>query len=86
VHFLGLLAQWPARFGTNLHAYVLMDNHYHLLVETPEANLSRLEQWLNVSYTNWMFAYRSINSAAARNQAHSPLPAGQLSAFPVMAF
>jgi len=57
-----------------------------MLVETPEGNLSRLEQWLNVSYTNWMFAYRSINSAAARNQAHSPLPAGQLSAFPVMAF
>ena len=47
VHFLELLAQWPARFGANLYAYVLMDNHYHLLVETSEANLSRLEQWLN---------------------------------------
>ena len=53
VHFLELLAQLPARFGAHLHAYVLMENHYHLLVETPEANLSRLEQWLNVSYTNW---------------------------------
>ena len=28
VHFLELLAQWPARFGANLHAYVLLDNHY----------------------------------------------------------
>jgi hypothetical protein len=27
-----------------------MDNHYHLLVETPEANLSQALQWLNVSY------------------------------------
>jgi putative transposase len=32
---------------------VLMPNHYHLLVETPEANLSRVGQWLNVSYSVW---------------------------------
>jgi REP element-mobilizing transposase RayT len=43
-HFLDLLAQLPARFGTRLHAYVLMPNHYHLLLETPEANLSRVGQ------------------------------------------
>ena len=30
-----------------------MDNHFHLLLETPEANLSRAMQWLNVSYTVW---------------------------------
>src|SRR5258708_38313654 len=30
-----------------------MGNHYHLLVETPEANLSRAMQWLNVSYSIW---------------------------------
>jgi len=52
-HFLELLAEWPARFGVRLHAYVLMDNHYHLVVETPEPNLSRALHWLNVSYTTW---------------------------------
>ena len=52
-HFLDLLAQLPERFGARLHAYVLMPNHYHLLLETPEANLSRLGQWLNVSYSVW---------------------------------
>jgi REP element-mobilizing transposase RayT len=52
-HFLDVLAQLPARFGTRLHAYVLMPNHYHLLLETPEANLSRVGQWLNVSYSVW---------------------------------
>jgi hypothetical protein len=36
-----------------MHAYVLMDNHYHLIIETPEANLSRAMQWLNVSYGVW---------------------------------
>ncbi|HVM62946.1 MAG TPA: transposase, partial [Verrucomicrobiae bacterium] len=35
------------------HAYVLMDNHYHLLVETPQTNLSQAMHWLGVSYTVW---------------------------------
>ena len=52
-HFLELLEQWPPRFGVRLHAYVLMDNHYHLVLETPEANLSRAAQWLNLSYSAW---------------------------------
>jgi REP element-mobilizing transposase RayT len=52
-HFLELLGQLPERFGTVVHAYVLMANHYHLLLETPEANLSRTGQWLNVSYSVW---------------------------------
>jgi len=30
-----------------------MPNHYHLLLETPAANLSRVGQWLNVSYSVW---------------------------------
>jgi len=33
-----------------LHAWVLMSNHYHLLVETPEVGLSRGIQWLNQRY------------------------------------
>jgi REP-associated tyrosine transposase len=33
-----------------LYAYVLMDNHYHLLVKTHRANLSRFVQRLNTSY------------------------------------
>ena len=30
-----------------------MDNHYHLIIELTEENLSRAGQWLNLSYTNW---------------------------------
>ena len=49
--FLKLLSELTERFGTKTHAYVLMGNHYHLMLETPEANLSRTMQWLGVSYT-----------------------------------
>ena len=53
LRFVELLEDWVARFGLRLHAYVLVDNHYHLLMETREANLSRAMQWLGVSYTVW---------------------------------
>jgi putative transposase len=36
-----------------LHAYVLMGNHYHLIIETPEANLSRAMHHINSSYTTY---------------------------------
>jgi REP element-mobilizing transposase RayT len=48
--FLEYLAKAVERFGIKLHTYCLMTNHYHFLVETPEANLSRAVQWINVSY------------------------------------
>ncbi|HUJ11360.1 MAG TPA: transposase [Verrucomicrobiae bacterium] len=53
LRFVELLAEWVERFGLRLHAYVLMDNHYHLLVATPQTNLSQAMQWLGVSYTIW---------------------------------
>lgn len=52
-HFLELLAELNERFGSRVHAYVLLDNHFHLLLETPEPNLSRTMQWLGVSYSIW---------------------------------
>ena len=51
--FIGVLGQLPSRFGVLVHAYALMPNHYHLLVQTPEANLSQAIQWLNASYSVW---------------------------------
>ncbi|ADC72302.1 protein of unknown function DUF1568 [Thioalkalivibrio sp. K90mix] len=49
--FLDTLAQAVQRYNWVLSAYCLMGNHYHLLVETPDANLSRGMQWLNGVYT-----------------------------------
>ena len=48
--FLSCLARMSTLFRVRLHAYCLMTNHYHLILETSEANLSRAIQWLNVSY------------------------------------
>ena len=49
--FLDVLAQVVERFQWVCHAYCLMTSHYHLLVETPDANLSRGMQYLNSVYT-----------------------------------
>jgi len=49
--FLDVLAHVTDRFGWVCHAYCLMDNHYHLMIETPQANLSRGMRQLNGIYT-----------------------------------
>lgn len=49
--FLDTLSQVVSRYGWICHAYCLMANHYHLLVETPKANLSLGMRQLNGMYT-----------------------------------
>jgi len=58
-HFLELLAGMVERYSVILHAYMLMENHYHLLIETPDGNASRALQWLNLSYAAWFKARRN---------------------------
>ena len=53
LRFCEVLGEAAEMFGWRIHAYVLMDNHFHLLVETPEPNLGRGMQWLNTSYCVW---------------------------------
>ena len=48
--FLEYVGKAVERFGIKVHTYCLMTNHYHFLIETPEANLSRAIQWTNMSY------------------------------------
>ena len=54
VRFIEYLEIAQDRFGCVLHAYVLMPNHYHLLLETPQANLGRVMHSLNGSYTTYI--------------------------------
>ena len=49
--FLEILGRAVAMFHWRLYAWVLMNNHYHLLLETPEPNLSRGMRQLNGIYT-----------------------------------
>ena len=58
LHFLDLLGEMSERYGVEVHAYVLLGNHYHLILRTPEANASRAMQWLNLSYSAWFNAKR----------------------------
>ena len=50
--FLELLGELSERFNIEVHAYVLMGNHYHLLLKTIDANLSKAMQWFGTSYTS----------------------------------
>ena len=49
--FLDVVAAVWDRFNWAVHAYCLMTNHYHLLVETPDANLSKGMRQLNGVFT-----------------------------------
>ena len=49
--FLNLLGDMSERFGVGVHAWVLMGNHYHLLIQTRHPNLSKAMQWLGATYT-----------------------------------
>ncbi len=49
--FLELLGQVCQRTGWQVHAYCLMSNHFHLVIETPRPNLGAGMQWLLGSYT-----------------------------------
>ena len=49
--FLDYLKKAKEKFDFYLYAYCLMGNHYHLLLETSQANLSQIMQYLNTSYT-----------------------------------
>jgi putative transposase len=49
--FLDALSEACGKTGWRVHAYALMGNHYHLVVETPEANLVAGMTWLQGTYT-----------------------------------
>ena len=49
--FLWRLAESKEQYGVRVYLYCLMDNHFHLLVETPRANISRFMQSLLTGYT-----------------------------------
>jgi len=49
--FLEYLAEGAERYRVKLHCYVLMENHFHLVVTTTEANLSKWMHQLKTAYT-----------------------------------
>jgi putative transposase len=49
--FLEYFETASERYNTVIHAYCLLDNHYHLLLGTPSANLPQIMQHINGAYT-----------------------------------
>jgi putative transposase len=49
--FTEVLTEGASRFNILIHGYCLMTNHYHLLVETPDGNLSYAMRYINGVYT-----------------------------------
>ncbi|MHC4309773.1 MAG: transposase, partial [Planctomycetota bacterium] len=48
--FLDAVGEMSERFDIDIFAYVLMDNHYHLLVRTRRANLKKAMHWFGTTY------------------------------------
>lgn len=55
-HFVELLGAVSERYRVGIHAFALMGNHWHGVLQTPEANLSAAMQWLHMSHAAWFNA------------------------------
>ena len=49
--FLSILKDSLEKYATQLHGYVLMENHFHLILHTPSGNLRHFAQRFNTAYT-----------------------------------
>jgi putative transposase len=58
--FLGTLRECCQKTSWQIHSYCLMSNHFHLVVETPEANLVEGMKWLLGTYTKRFNARHKI--------------------------
>jgi len=53
VRFLEILELSLNTYQVLLYSYILMENHYHLLVETPQGNISEFMRHFNITYTSY---------------------------------
>ena len=52
--FKEYLLEAQDKYGYRLHCYVLMGNHYHLVIETPNGNMNKVLHYINGSYANYI--------------------------------
>ncbi|MBA2356833.1 MAG: transposase [Actinobacteria bacterium] len=74
--FLELLGAVVRVCGWRCHAYCLMTNHYHLLVQTPEPTLSAGMQRLNGQYARWFNRRYGLQGHLFERRYHSVLVEG----------
>ena len=51
ISFPEILGKMSERFEVEVYAYILMNNHYHLLLKTNKPNISQSMQWFGTTYT-----------------------------------
>jgi REP element-mobilizing transposase RayT len=51
--FLSIVEDYHERYSILIHSYVLMRNHYHLILETPRGNLLKVMHGINSAYTGY---------------------------------
>jgi REP element-mobilizing transposase RayT len=71
--FLRTLGETCEQTGWVVHSYVLMSNHYHLLLETPEANLSAGMQWFQGTYAQRFSVRHELNGHVFQGRYKAPL-------------
>ena len=59
--FYDYLSILHTRYKVSIHTYCLMDNHYHLILETKQPNLSNAIHYLNASYTIYFRQISGLN-------------------------
>lgn len=50
---LAMLGEAAEKYGGKIHGFAFMDNHIHILVETPEPNLGKIMQHFKSRFTKW---------------------------------
>lgn len=71
--FLGTLGETCRRYRWQVHAYVVMRNHFHLALETPEPNLTLGMHWLLGTFANRFNRFRSERGHLFQGRYHAQL-------------
>ena len=71
--FLSALEEVVQSYGWKLHAYAVMRNHYHLVLETPQANLVEGMHWLQSAFSTRFNRYRSERGHLFQGRYHAGL-------------
>jgi putative transposase len=70
---LAILGRVAGDLGWQCHSYCLMPNHYHVVLETPEANLSAGMHRLNSTYAHWFNVRHSVEGHLFQGRFHAVL-------------
>lgn len=71
--FLRLVSELPARFGVRVHAYVIMPNHFHLLLESMRGNISAAMQWLSGRFVQRLNGLNAWDGPIFKGRFHNRL-------------